>query len=173
MILLFVIAGAACTASSDENGAEPSSTAGSNPPSSTPGPDASTEPSPSTTPEVPMSPGTPITITIGDEVLDGRLWANPTASDLASLLPLTLEFRDLNDVEKIAVLPRALTIDGVPEGDDPEPLDIGYYAPSQDLVFYYDDVGYYAGIVRIGVFDSDMDTIRSQQEPFTATVALA
>lgn len=49
------------------------------------------------------------------------------------------EFRDLNSVEKIVRLPRELTMDGVPVGDDPEPQNIGYYAPSDDLVFYYDD----------------------------------
>jgi hypothetical protein len=63
-------------------------------------------------------------------------------------------------------------MDGVPEGDDPEPQDIGYYAPSNDLVFYYDDVGYYDGIVRLGVFDIDINVIRNQGE-FTATIELA
>jgi hypothetical protein len=36
---------------------------------------------------------------------------------------------DLNDVEKIAMLPRPLTVEDVPDGDDPEIADIGYYAP--------------------------------------------
>jgi hypothetical protein len=53
-----------------------------------------------------------------------------------------LPFRDLNRVEKIAKLARPLTTDGVPEGGDPEIADIGYYAPSQDLVLYYGDVGH-------------------------------
>ena len=39
---------------------------------------------------------------------------------------------------------------GVPAGADPNINDIGYYAPSDDLVFYYGDVGYFNGIVRIG-----------------------
>lgn len=119
-----------------------------------------------------MTDGTPIRISIGDTVLDGRLWDNPTADDLIAQLPLTLEFRDLNNVEKIARLPRELTMDGVPQGDDPEPQDIGYYAPSGDLVFYYDDVGYWDGIVRLGVFDGDMDVIRNLTGTFTATVEL-
>jgi hypothetical protein len=122
--------------------------------------------------EASMAEGTPIRIRIGDAVLDGRLSDNPTARDLVAQLPLTLEFRDLNGVEKIARLPRELTMEGVPEGDDPEPEDIGYYAPSGDLVFYYDDVGYFDGIVRLGVFDSDMNVIRNQTGRFTATVEL-
>ena len=120
-----------------------------------------------------MAEGTSIRIRIGETVLDGRLWDNPTAQDLIAQLPLTLEFRDFNGVEKIARLPRELTMDGVPEGDDPEPQDIGYYAPSGDLVFYYEDVGYWVGIVRLGVFDSDMNVIRNQTGHFTATVELA
>ena len=49
---------------------------------------------------------------------------------------MTLTFRDLNQVEKIAKLPRSLTTDGAAEGDNPEIGDISYYAPSQDLVLY-------------------------------------
>jgi len=120
-----------------------------------------------------MSDDTPITITIGATVLEGRLRDNPTARDLIAQLPLELEFQDLNSVEKIARLPRNLTMDGVPTGDDPEPNDIGYYAPTRNLVFYYDDVGYWDGIVRLGVFTSDMETIRNQAGTFTATIELA
>jgi hypothetical protein len=61
-----------------------------------------------------------------------------------------LRFRDFNRVEKIAELPRPLTMEGVPAGADPEINDIGYYAPSRDLVLYYGDVGYFNRIVRIG-----------------------
>lgn len=116
---------------------------------------------------------TPITITIRGTVLDGRLRDNPTARDLIAQLPLELEFRDFNSVEKIARLPEDLTMDGVPEGDDPGPNDIGYYAPTGNLFFHYDDVGYWDGIVRLGIFTSDMDPIRNQAGTFTATIELA
>ncbi len=116
---------------------------------------------------------TPIRVIIGNTVLTGRLWDNATARDLIAQLPLTLTFRDFNGVEKIAQLPRKLSMDGVPAGDDPLPRDIGYYNPSGDLVFYYDDVGYFTGIVRIGQFDSSMDAIVSQTSDFTARIELA
>jgi hypothetical protein len=64
---------------------------------------------------------TPIRVIIGDTVLTGRLWGNATARDLIAQLPLTLTFRDFNSVEKIAQLPRKLSMDGVPAGDDPFP----------------------------------------------------
>ena len=114
-----------------------------------------------------------IRVIIGDTVLTGRLWDNATARDLIAQLPLTLTFRDFNGVEKIAQLPRKLSMDGVPAGDDPFPRDIGYYNPSGDLVFYYDDVSYFNGIVRLGQFDGSMDAIVSQTGNFTARIELA
>jgi len=111
-------------------------------------------------------------VIIEDTVLTGRLWDNATARDLIAQLPLTLTFRDFNRVEKIAQLPRKLSMDGVPAGDDPFPHDIGYYNPSGNLVFYYDDVGYFTGIVRIGQFDSNMDVIVSQTSTFSARIEL-
>jgi hypothetical protein len=121
----------------------------------------------------PAADGTRIRVTIGDTVLIGRLWDSSTARDLIGRLPLTITFSDFNNVEKIARLPSGLSLDGVPEGDDPAPGDIGYYAPSRDLVLYYGDVGYFAGIVRIGQFDGNVDAIGSQAGDFTATVELA
>jgi hypothetical protein len=116
---------------------------------------------------------TPIRVTIGDTVLTGRLWDNATARDLIAQLALTLTFRDFNGVEKLAQLPRKLSMDGVPTGDDASPRDIGYYNPSGNLVFYYDDVGYFTGIVRLGQFDGSMDAIMSQTGDFTARIELA
>jgi hypothetical protein len=117
--------------------------------------------------------GTRVRIVIDGVVITGHLHANATAQDLLTLLPLTLSFRDLNNVEKIARLPRDLSMDGVPDGDDPDIGDIGYYGPSRDLVFYYGDVGYWPGIVRIGRFDGDPSRISQQPDGFEATVEIA
>jgi hypothetical protein len=114
---------------------------------------------------------TPIRLTVAGQQLRAQLIGNPTAEDLARQLPLTLTFRDLNGVEKIAALPRALTMEGVPEGDDPAVADIGYYAPSNDLVLYYGDVGYWNGIVRIGRLDpANLELIAGQADGFEVTI---
>jgi hypothetical protein len=105
--------------------------------------------------------------------MTARLDDNSTARDLVGQLPLTLTFRDFNRVEKIAALPRTLSTNEVPAGADPDIGDIGYYAPSGDSVFYYGDVGYFSGIVRIGRFDSDLDFIRQQPDGFTVTIERA
>ena len=114
-----------------------------------------------------------ITVAVGGRAYPATLADNPAARDLAAQLPLTLTFRDYNRVEKIATLPRPLTTQGVPAGADPEVNDIGYYAPTGDLVLYYGDVGYWTGIVRLGVLPVGMPEIAGQPDGFTATIARA
>lgn len=115
---------------------------------------------------------TGIRITVNDQVVTGVLWDNASSRSLIDQLPLTLTFTDLNRVEKVGRIPRPLSMEGMPEGDDPEPNEIGYYAPSGDLVLYYGDVGYWPGIARIGQFTSGLDPIKDQDEDFTATIEL-
>jgi hypothetical protein len=115
--------------------------------------------------------GTPIRITFGDTELTARLDDNATARDLAAQLPLTLTFRDHNNVEKTAPLPRELSLEGAPEGHDPAAGDIGYWAPGGGIVFYYDsDAPFFNGIVRIGEFDGELDAIERQSQDFTVTI---
>ena len=107
-------------------------------------------------------------------MLTARLYDNATARDLAAQLPLTLTFRDHNNVEKTAPLPRELSLEGAPEGHDPAAGDIGYWAPDGDLVFYYDsDAPFFNGIVRIGELDGEMDAIERQSGDFSVTIERA
>jgi hypothetical protein len=121
----------------------------------------------------PASGETPIRVIFGNTVLTGRLWDNAPAHDLIAQLPLTLTFSDFNALEKIANLPLKLSLEGVPAGDDPLPNEIGYYAPWGNLVFYYGDVGYFNGIVRLGQFDGNLDAIVNQVGEFTVRIELA
>jgi hypothetical protein len=117
---------------------------------------------------------TQIRITVDNQTFTGQLTDNPTARDLVGQLPLTLRFRDFNRVEKIAELARPLTMEGVPAGDDPEVDDIGYYAPSNDLVLYYGDVGYFDGIVRMGRLEREgMRVIQRQPDGFELKIEQA
>ncbi|MBX7233828.1 MAG: hypothetical protein K1X65_05540 [Caldilineales bacterium] len=116
---------------------------------------------------------TRIRLIIGNTVLTGQLWDSATARDLIAQLALTLTFSDYSGQEKLAPLPRKLSMDGVPTGADPLPRDIGYYAPAGVVVFYYSDVGYFNGIVRIGQFDGSLDAITSQTGDFAVRIELA
>ncbi len=122
---------------------------------------------------LPAPSSTPVRIVIGDTVVTAELWDNAPAQALADRLPLTLTFSDLNAVEKTARLDPALPMTGMPEGDDPQPRDIGWYAPSGDVVLYYGDVGYWPGIARLGHIIAGVDTIAAQRDDFTATIERA
>jgi hypothetical protein len=118
--------------------------------------------------------GTPIRISFGDTELTARLHDNATARDLAAQLPLTLTFRDHNNVEKTAPLPGELSIDGAPAGHDPAAGEIGYWAPDGDLVFYYDsDAPFFNGIVRIGEFDGEVGALERQGDDLSITIERA
>lgn len=116
--------------------------------------------------------GTPITLRIDGGTVTGTLSGSATARSMIDQLPLTLSFSDYDGQEKLAELPAPLSLDGVPAGDDADPLTIGYYAPGQVLVLYYEHVGYFRGIVRIGTFD-DLAAIRDRGGRFTATLSLS
>ncbi len=121
----------------------------------------------------PESTRASVNVRIGDKTYTATMFNNPTANDLVSQLPLTLAFRDYAGQEKVSPAPRALTMQGVPRGDDPEINDFGYYAPSNSLVLYYSNVGYWDGIVRLGRFDSSIEAIRTLPDGFTVTIELA
>jgi hypothetical protein len=161
LALLATVSLSAC-GGEDEDGNQPAGA----PEPSTPSPSPATDDQ-----ETSPADGTPIRITFGDTELTARLDDNATARDLAAQLPLTLTFRDHNNVEKTAPLPRELSLDGAPEGHDPAAGDIGYWAPGGDLVFYYDSgVPFFNGIVRIGEVDGEMDAIERQSEDLTVTI---
>ena len=67
-----------------------------------------------------------------------------------------------------------LDMAGMPAGDDPGPGEIGWYAPSSDLVLYYGDVGYWTGISRLGTFDTTaIDLLADGPDQVTVTLAPA
>lgn len=102
-----------------------------------------------------------ITLTINDTEVEAELYDHPVAGELAERLPLELVFNDFNNVEKVAVLSRPLTLRGVPEADAPSPGEIGYHHPSRGLVLYYGSPGRWPGLVRMGRFDHDLDALRN------------
>lgn len=79
---------------------------------------------------------------------------------------------DHGGVEKTGPLYAALSIEGAPDGADPVPGDIGYYAPSEDVVLYYGDQSYFPGIVILGAMDpSGVDVVASAGNAATVTLS--
>ena len=169
-LLALVLTTLALAACSPEGGQAETSADTPTPRGATP---ASVVPSTSASTGTPASGPVPITLTIGGRSYPATLADNPTARDLADRLPLTLTFSDYHGVEKVAPLPERLTTVGVPSGAEPEINDIGYYAPYNNLVLYYDEVGYWEGIVRLGTLIDGMDEIARQADDFSLTIEKA
>jgi hypothetical protein len=130
--------------------------AGNSPRISTPSSDstgATAEPQSTSTPrrEADMR----IRITLGQQRFSATLDASAATRDLLDQLPVTIHMTDHGGVEKTGRLPAPLSLDGQPPGADPDVGHIGYYAPGNDLVLYYGDQSYYAGIVLLGQLDGD------------------
>ncbi|CAM3739296.1 cyclophilin-like fold protein [Nocardioides zeicaulis] len=94
-----------------------------------------------------------IQVQIGQELLTAAVDDTPAGRDLMTQLPQTIEMIDHGGVEKTGPLRAPLDLDGQPDGADPDVGDLGYYAPGNDLVLYYGDQSYDAGIVVLGRLD--------------------
>ena len=112
-----------------------------------------------------------IQISIGEQRLEATLSDSAATRDLVAQLPVTIDMVDHDEVEKTGPLPAPLSLEGQPEGADPDVGELGYYAPGKDLVLYYDDQSYYPGIVILGRLDGDAAQRISELEgPVTATI---
>ena len=112
-----------------------------------------------------------IQITIGEQRFEATLAESAAARDLVAQLPVTIDMTDHGGVEKTGPLPSPLSLDGQPDGADPDVGDLGYYAPGNDLVLYYGDQSYFPGIVILGRLDGDAaQRISELDGPVTATV---
>ena len=168
-VILTALLGAGCGAGGDTNGdqvtADPESTTHSTPtPARSPAGPAG---EPTETQENRMN----IQITIGDQTFGATLSDSLATRDLVAQLPVTVEMIDHGGVEKTGPLPGPLSLDGQPEGADPDVGHVGYYAPGNDLVLYYGDQSYFPGIVVLGRMDGDAaERIADIDGSVTATV---
>jgi hypothetical protein len=126
---------------------------------------------PRTTSESPQDDRMRIRITIGEQRFQATLLDSAATEDLVAQLPMAIDMTDHGGVEKTGPLPSPLSLDGQPDGADPDVGDVGYYAPGNDLVLYYGDQSYYAGIVIVGRLGGDAaERISDLKGPVTATV---
>ncbi|GAB2635096.1 cyclophilin-like fold protein [Kribbella swartbergensis] len=130
-----------------------------------------TTPPSSQAPRSTQEDGMRIRISIGDQQFQATLDDSPATRDLAAQLPLSVEMSDHGSVEKTGPLPSPLSLDGQPDGADPDVGDVGYYAPGNDLVLYYGDQSYYNGIVVLGrMHDDAAERIANIDGSITATI---
>nr|WP_300052257.1 cyclophilin-like fold protein [uncultured Nocardioides sp.] len=112
-----------------------------------------------------------IHFTLGDHRFAATLDDSAAADDLLAQLPVTVHMTDHGGVEKTGPLPSPLSLDGQPDGADPDVGDLGYYAPGNDLVLYHGDQSYFPGIVVLGRLERGAaEQIARMDGPVTVTV---
>ncbi|MBY5903927.1 MFS transporter [Rhizobium leguminosarum] len=99
-----------------------------------------------------------IRLTFNGLVLTATLYDNPSARDLASLLPLDLNIEDFGGNEKIVHLPRKLTEDASGPFTNERPGDLCYFKPWGNLALFYADYRW-DGLIRLGRFDNGFDAL--------------
>lgn len=82
------------------------------------------------------------------------------AHDFAAQLPLSLTLKNYAVIERIATLPRKLSVAGAPAGATPKTGDIHYYAPWGNLAIFVGDDAYASGLVRLGRVDTDLTPLQ-------------
>lgn len=110
---------------------------------------------------------------VDGQTVEAELYDNAAARDLLSRLPLTLEFSDYNNTEKIACLPgEDLDTAGVPSAFDPSVGDITVYAPWGNLAIFYRDFGNSPGLVPIGrLLNDGIEVFAAMNGSFSVTIS--
>jgi hypothetical protein len=171
LLTLFVLTGAGCGDDGGSTSASPSSA--QNRPTAEP---ATSQPSGTPSGNAASSnqgKQVKVHIAIGDQRFTATIFDSAAGRDLIAQLPLSIDMTDHGSVEKTGPLPAPLSLDGQPDGADPDVGDVGYYAPGNDLVLYYGNQSYYPGIVVLGRLDGDAASrIASMDGAITANVAV-
>lgn len=100
-----------------------------------------------------------IRIAFNGQDFTATLHDNPTARDLASMLPLDLIIDDYANNEKIAYLPRKLTEEGSAPFTNEAPGDLCYYAPWGNLALFYAGYRYSSGLIRLGRLNGGVEPL--------------
>ncbi|SMH43985.1 hypothetical protein SAMN06295885_2275 [Rathayibacter oskolensis] len=169
VVLALTLSGcSAPTGSSPTGSAEPSapttltSTARTTPATTTPAGPASADP-PTPVGQPAAAAPTQIALQFGDVEITGTVEDTAAGRSLLAQLPAELDFSDYGGQEKIATLPSPLDLSGAPDRAAAPAGTLGYYAPDQGLVLYYDSVGAHPGIVPLGVVD-DVESLRGASD---------
>ena len=117
---------------------------------------------------------TRVVIRTGDQAFTVTLYDNPTADDLVTRLPLTMSASNYPGYdEKVLRLREALSMEGAPDGDDPQIPEVGYYEPGNWIALYYGPIGYWPGKVPLGRIDATIEQLRAIPDGAATTIELA
>ena len=114
-----------------------------------------------------------IYLTFGNTTVKVQLYDNATSRDLIARLPLTLEFSDYNNTEKIAYLPSgesALDTSDAPKSHTPKVGDLTVYAPWGNIAIFYKSFRASNGLAPFGKLDGDAVNQLSQINNGTSVI---
>ena len=111
-----------------------------------------------------------IKLTFQGETVAAELLDNPTSRDFAANLPMTLEFKDFNETEKIADPPKTLSTENAPAGYEPKPGDLAVFAPWGNISIFYKDFRYSEGLIPFGHITSGLDALSRIQDGTTIRI---
>jgi hypothetical protein len=120
--------------------------------------------------------GTAVVLRFGDHVATGVLADTAESRQFASMLPATVNLRDVWGQAKSGRLPGVLAAAGGAPIHDPVPGDIYFWPTSDVLAIYYDDLGQAVpapGLIRLGTLSSGLDELADAGRQLTVRIDLA
>ncbi len=112
---------------------------------------------------------TAIRLVVGSQEVIIDMLDNPASRAFLALLPLTLEFSDYANIEKIATLPRKLNTQGSPTAQQASG-DFTYYAPWGNLAVFYRGSGSDGQLYVLGRIRSGKEQLAAMHRNFTARI---
>ena len=112
-------------------------------------------PSPTQSTSTAADGNTPISITIGDRVIEARLNESAAARDFVESMPVEVPSIRNIDIEYFGAVASPLTETG-PFYDDVRPGDVVYYAPKDEVALIFEPTSSPGQLTKIGDITSDL-----------------
>ena len=93
-----------------------------------------------------------------------ELNGSQSAESLWAMLPVTVDFKDFNGVERIAYTEKELSAEGAPESCTPDAGTLALYAPWGNLSVFYKPFREPRGLVPLGRFIEGADKVSTLGE---------
>jgi hypothetical protein len=123
-----------------------------------------------------VAAGVPAVLRSGDQAAAATLTDTPPARQLAAMLPLTAQLKDVWGQAKSGRLPQVLAVEGGSPTHDPTPGEVYFWPHTEVIAVYYDDLGQPVpapGLIRLGVVDTGLEALAGACGRVTVRIDLA
>lgn len=110
-----------------------------------------------------------IRVIFNNQQLVVSLFDSEASKQLLAQLPLTLDFSDFANTEKIAYLPSKLNTHNTPTANESKG-DFTYYQPWGNIAIFYKGFGSNSSLYVLGRIESGKEKIATMKQNFTATI---